>query len=624
MNIKKINRNDPCPCGSGKKYKQCCQATLEAQKSDLNARVREHVPDLFKQAIKYQKSGNLEKAEEIYNLILSVSPKHVSSLYNLGLLACDTKRFEIAVELLRKAVRITPSADSYCSLAIALKGTSNTEEAIECLRKAVSLNPADAIVCNNLGSMLLNARLYEEGILYLQKALVLNPNEAEIINNIASCLVRLGKLKEAVPYFRRVTQINPHIAVFQNLLYCLYFDGYSFPQAYLEEAQYFEKFLYAHAVPYTTWHHTQDDQITLRIGFVSGDFKNHPVGYFLESLTNAIDRSKIEFFAYSSQHYEDELTARIKPNFHQWINITSLDDQLAAQKIHGDGIHILIDLAGHTSNNRLSLFSWKPAPVQVSWLGYFASTGMTFIDYFLADPISVPEQNRSHFTEEVWYLPKTRLCFTPPSPDIAQEPTLLPALNNGFVTFGCFQTISKITDQILALWAKILHRCQNSQLLIKNHQIKDAVSKQDFIAQLKRHQISLERIVFEEGSPRQEYLAAYGRVDFILDTFPFTGGTTTCEALWMGVPTLTLAGNTLLERQGMSLLSCVGLESWIATNEEDYINKAVHYANHLDKLAQLRSQLRQKMLASPLTDAPLFAADLTHALQEMWQKHMQK
>ena len=423
-----------------------------------------------------------------------------------------------------------------------------------------------------------------------------------------------------------MTQINPYLELpYHSLLYCLYFSDSAFPQEYLQEAQRFQRLLTAQAMPYSTWNHPSfDNSHTLRVGFVSGDFKNHPVGYFLENLINALDSSKIELFAYSSQDYEDALTARIKPKFHQWTNITSLDDPLAAEKIHNDGIHILIDLAGYTAHNRLSLFAWKPAPVQVSWLGYFASTGMTFIDYFLADPISVPEQNRAHFTEKVWYLPKTRLCFTPPSPDIAQESTPLPALSNGFVTFGCFQTISKMTDPILALWTKILRRCPNSQLMIKNHQIKDLISKQDLMTQLKKHHIPLECIVFEEGSPREDYLAAYGRVDFILDTFPFTGGTTTCEALWMGVPTLTLTGNTLLERQGMSLLSCVGLEDWIATNEEDYINKAVNHAKQLDKLAQLRGQLRPQMRESPLMDAPLFASDFTHALQEIWQDHMKE
>jgi len=624
MNIKKFSRNDPCPCGSGKKYKQCCQATLDAQQSDPNARVRENVPDLFKQASKYQKSGNLEKAEEIYNLILSVSPKHVSSLYNLGLLACDTNRFDMAVELLRKAVRIEPSADNYCSLATALKGPEHEDEAIDCLRKATVLNPADSIAYNNLGTQLLNKHRYDEALSYLQKARTLNPNEAQTLNSIGSCLVRQGKYKEAAYYYRSATEINPYIqSPHHNLLFSLCFDSSAFPALYLQEAHRFEAMLNANATPYATWNTQLNTYQPLKIGLVSGDLRAHPVGFFLENIIYHFDPTKIELFAYSSQHYEDELTARIKPKFSKWTNIATLRAQTCAQQIHDDGIHILIDLAGHTANSRLAMFAWKPAPVQVSWLGYFASTGMTFLDYFIADSISVPEHNRSHFTEKVWYLPETRLCFTPPSPDIAQEPTPLPALNNGFVTFGCFQGLSKINDQMLNLWAKILQHCPHSQLMIKNHQVKDNVAKQNLITQLKHHQIPLERIILEEGSPRDRYLNAYSRVDFMLDTFPFPGGTTTCEALWMGVPTLTLAGNTLLERQGMSMLSCVGLTDWVAHDEDDYLQKAIFHANKLDNLNQLRANLRKTMSVSLLVDAERFTKNLEFALWGMWNEKTQ-
>ncbi len=625
MNIKKISRNDPCPCGSGKKYKQCCQA-LDDQKNTPNTRLRASVPDLFKEAVKYQQANDLAKAEAIYQQILAASPKHIETLYQLGLLMAETARTDIAVDLLNKAIRLEPSAKRYQTLAQVLIKTGQPDEGIHCLRQAISLNPGDYTAYNNLATQLWAQHRYGEVISCCQKSISLNPKQDAILGNVAACFMIQGKYKDAEHYLRQAITINPENNLrYSNLLTCLCFDNNAFPDAYFKEATRLNALLNSCSTPYDSWNNASlSPKPPLRVGFVSGDFRNHPVGYFLESVITHLDKTQIELFAYDTQHIEDGLTARIKPYFAQWHNIASVSDQLAAEKIHQDGIHILIDLAGHTVDNRLSLFAWKPAPIQVSWLGYFASTGMSFMDYILVDPISVPEQDRSHFIEEVWYLPHTRLCFTPPAADITQNLTPLPALEHGFITFGCFQNLSKINSHVLDLWAKILQQYPKSKLLFKNYGLKDAESKQEFIQTLTASHISRERVILEGGSSRETYLAAYANVDIMLDTFPYPGGTTTCEALWMGVPTLTLAGNTLLGRQGASMLNCVGLENWVATSEDDYIHKAVNYANNRDQLSQLRAELRQKMIKSPLTDAPLFALNFTQALQEVWQKQTNK
>jgi predicted O-linked N-acetylglucosamine transferase (SPINDLY family) len=406
---------------------------------------------------------------------------------------------------------------------------------------------------------------------------------------------------------------------YSNLLYCLCFDRSAFPDIYLKEANRLDKQLTARATPYQTWPKTRlKPHQPLRIGLVSGDLHNHPVSYFLESIIYHLNPEKVQLFAYTTRHIEDELTARIKPYFEQWTDITTLNDITAAQKIHNDGIHILIDLAGHTAFNRLPIFAWKPAPIQVSWLGYFASTGLSFIDYFLADPIAVPESNLKHFSEHVWYLPYTRLCFTPPAADIYQEQTPLPADRNGFITFGCFQSLSKINHKMVSLWANILQECPNSKLMFKNNQLKDRAAKQELIDKLIVCQITMDRVIFAGGSPREAYLSTYGLVDFMLDTSPYPGGTTTCEALWMGVPTLTLTGDTLLEKQGMGMLTCVGLQDWVAYNEDDYTLKAITHAKNINNLRQLRLQLRETMKKSPLVDATRFAKHLESVLEQMW------
>ncbi|MBH1971872.1 tetratricopeptide repeat protein [Moraxellaceae bacterium AER2_44_116] len=621
MNLKKVSRNAPCPCDSGKKYKQCCQARDE-QKNTSNTRLRESVPDLFREATRYQTANDLTKAEDIYRQILTISPKHIETLNNLGMLLSETARIEMAIDMLNKVVRLEPSARRYQVLAQIFVKQGQDNKAIDCLRQAIQLNPGDAIAYHNLGTQLWVQHRYSEAIPYFQKSLTLDPKQDVSLNNLASCLMKQGKHQEAETLFRQSILTSPkNDSHYNNLLMSLCFDRDNFPDIYLKEASRLDLLLQSRSKSYKSWEKASLLQPPpLRVGFVSGDFRNHPVGYFLESVITHLDKSKIELFAYDCHQIEDSLTKRIKPHFSQWCNINTMSDRLAAEKIHNDGIHILIDLAGHTSNNRLAVFAWKPAPIQASWLGYFASTGLSCMDYILADPISVPEQNRSHFTETVAYLPDTRLCFTPPSADIAQNLTPLPALERGFITFGCFQSLSKVNTKVLKLWANVLEKCPNSRLLIKSHPLKEAASKQEFIEKMTACHIPMERVILEGGSPREAYLSAYANVDIMLDTFPYPGGTTTCEALWMGVPTLTLTGNTLLEKQGASMLNCVGLEDWIAVDEEDYINKAVNTANQLDKLAQLRAQLRQQMIKSPLTDAPLFALNLSQALQAMWQK----
>lgn len=610
MNTNKVNRNDPCPCGSGKKYKQCCQATLSSQQNIPNGRLLDDIPNLFKKAVNYQQLNQLDKAEALYLQILTLSPKQVDTLTKLAFLYQKTDRIDLAISLFRKIARIEPTSKNYTNLGQALMG----EEGIEFTRKAVELNPGDVAAHNNLGGLLLNSRRYKEAITCFEKVLHLNSQHEQALSNIGLCLMAQSQYQQAAHYFRQSIAINPFAELsYMRLLFCLCFDTEAFPDIYLKEAQRLNAIWKTRAKPYHQWLCPQlASNQPMRIGLVSGDLGNHPVGYFLESFIQQTDKSKIEFFVYSTRAkvLEDDLSERIQEHVQQWSIIRALTDQQAAEKIHTDGIHILIDLAGYTTNSGISIFNWRPAPIQMSWLGYFASTGLECFDYFLADPIAVPNKNQFHFSEKVCYLPHTRLCFSPPNHNISQELSELPALKNGFVTFGCFQHLSKVNDKILIQWAKILDKCPNSQLVIKNNQLSDPLVKAELLLRLKSFGIPKESIILEQGSPRAQYLEAYHHVDFMLDTFPYTGGTTTCEALWMGIPTLTLAGNTLLERQGMVFMSCVGLHDWIADNEDDYVQKAVNHALNLENLSHTRNTLRETMKKSPLVDAARFAKDI--------------
>jgi predicted O-linked N-acetylglucosamine transferase (SPINDLY family) len=259
--------------------------------------------------------------------------------------------------------------------------------------------------------------------------------------------------------------------------------------------------------------------------------------------------------------------------------------------------------------------------VQVSWLGYFATTGMPEMDYLLADEVGVPEDQREQFTESVWYLPDTRLCFTAPRAEIPVAP--LPAMSNNVITFGCFQNLSKLGDDVLAAWGEIFAALPSAKLRIQCNQLGDQTQAAVLIKRLQHYCIDPSRVVLLGAVSREDYLAAHAEVDLILDTFPYPGGTTTCEALWMGVPTLTLTGKNLLARQGASLLTAAGLTEWIAGNREEYVNKAISLASDLHMLASLRAGLRQQVLASPVFNAKRFARNLESALWDMWQVHCQ-
>jgi len=348
---------------------------------------------------------------------------------------------------------------------------------------------------------------------------------------------------------------------------------------------------------------------------------NHPVGYFLESVLSALATQaagRIDWFAYPTQLRSDALTRRLQALCDGWRPAVGLSDERMAKQIHDDGIDILIDLSGHTAHNRLQVFAWKPAPVQASWLGYFATTGVEAIDYWIADPWTVPAGEEKNFIETVWRLPETYLCFTEPEYDIAINP--LPAAATEAVTFGCFNHLAKMSDAVVALWAQVLHATPSSRLFLKTRQLGEESMRQHTLERYAAHGITQERLRLEGASPRAELLGAYGQIDIALDPFPYPGGTTSVESLWMGVPVLSLKGDCFLSHIGESILHNAGLEDWIASDCYDYVARAKGHAAELESLAALRKELRTKVLASPLFDAGRFAQHFEQALRGMWVK----
>lgn len=563
--------------------------------------------------------GRLREAEQSFRRALQLDPRHGPALYNLGNVLRELGQLDEATARCREALELDPqAAENHANLANALKELGQADAAEASYRRALQLDPDLAEAHSNLGNLLRDSGRLEEACASYQQALRLVPQDISSHNNLGVTLKDLGRLDQAEASYRRALEIRPDFAeAHSNLLFAYNYDPRQAPDFCLDEAKRYGQMASGKVGRrYAAWS-CPVQPARLRIGLVSGDLRAHPVGYFLEGLLARLDHGRVELVAYATDHRTDTLTERIRPAFSAWKSLVGLPDREAAALIHADGIHVLIDLAGHTAHNRLPVFAWKPAPVQASWLGYFATTGVAEMDYLLVDSEGVPEDQRACFTEALCYLPDTRLCFTPPATDLPVAP--LPALHNGWLTFGCFQNLTKVGEGVLALWAKVMAALPEARLRWQCRQLGDPAVARQFRQNLERHGIAGHRVALSGAASREDYLAAHAGVDLILDTFPFPGGTTTCEALWMGVPTLTLAGRSLLERQGASLLAAAGLRDFITGDEAEFVARAQALARDVAALATLRSGLRHRLADSPLFEATRFARGFEKALWEMWR-----
>ncbi|MBI5430528.1 MAG: tetratricopeptide repeat protein [Nitrosomonadales bacterium] len=606
----KPGRNDPCSCGSGKKYKHCCEGKDTARHAAPE-------PSEASQLLALLNAGRFPEVESRARALLAQYPDFATGWKLLG--AALHMQGKDSLPTLQKAAELFPGdAEAHNHLGNALKDRGQYRDAAASYRRSLEIKPNSPGALYNLGMALREIGQVHEAIACCRRALKLKPDFADAHNNLGNFLKDAGLLDEAVESYRRALKLDPdNVIARSNLLFVLNYSAKYSPETCLEEARQYGRVAARLAKGrFTAWRCAAAPQ-RLRVGIVSGDLYGHPVGHFLESTLAQIDQSRVELVAYATSQKADELTARIRPHFAAWRTLHNQSDEGAARLIHADGVHVLLDIAGHTAHNRLPVFAWKPAPVQATWLGYFATTGVTGMDYLLADEVGVPEALRQHFTESIWYLPDTRLCFSAPDIGLAVAP--LPAQTNQQFTFGCFQNLAKVSDGVLAVWGKIFALLPEARLRMQCNQLADPAVVEQTLQRLQQHGIDHARVTLHGALRREDYLAAHSEVDLILDTFPYPGGTTTCEALWMGVPTLTLAGDSLLARQGASLLAAAGLNEWIAASKDEYIAKAIAFAHDRHKLAMLRAGLREQAGRSPLFDAPRFARNLEDALWGMWQ-----
>ena len=565
-------------------------------------------------------ANRLHEAQEVYRQICERDRLDDWAWTMLGIIHGQLNELDEALACLNKATTLNPrNFDAHKNLGQAQFARGMLDQAIGSSQTALALKPDHPDALLNLGNAYARQDLLTEAQRCYERILQLDPRHASAHGNLANVLAYAGQAELALPHYREAVAANPAFAgMHSNLLLCLHY-----PASYEPAAVFQQHLAWAarHAGNVGQQHHAERDlnpDRKLRIGYVTPDLRGHSVAYFFEPLLAHHDRSRFELFCYLELTAADDTTQRLRQMAGTVRNTSGQSDDRVAAMIRDDRIDILIDLAGHTDHNRLPVFARKPAPVQITYLGYPDTTGMQAINYRLtdewADPPGMTEQLH---TEKLIRITDGFLCFAPPaeSPPVASSPFA----THGHVTFGSFNVLTKITPQMLDVWAQILGSIPTSRLLIKNRQLTDPALQERLYVRFEQYGVGRERIGMLGRTSKEAHMASYGKVDIALDSYPYHGTTTTCDTLWMGIPVITLAGETHLSRVGVSLLTRLGLSEFIAMSEQEYVELAVRLANSPEKLGQLRQNLRDRIYASGLVDGASFTQKVEAIYRELWQ-----
>ena len=560
-----------------------------------------------------------EEAATSFQAAIKLKPDFVQAIYNLGTVYHLLGDAKSAMEMYKNAILLQQDhLAAYIGLGNALKELGFIDHAIECYRHIIVLKPDLPGAYHNLAVMLKSQGKLEAAEDLIKKELQLQPGSVEAQIVLAQIRVAQVRVRESIAPLEKLLALKPDdVVVASALLFSMhYLPEYSAEDISAATAKCVACFNRSehHFTPPAK---SPDPQRRLRVGYVSGDLYNHPVGYFVETVLAHYDESHYEIFCYYNYNKYDELTTRLQKYADHWQRVAGRSDDEVAQQIREDGIDLLIDLSGHTGRNRLGVFSLKPAPVQITWLGYFATTGLNAMDYIIADRYVIPPDEERTYTEKVVRLPNTYLCFSPP--DIDMESGDLPALATGDVTFASFNNNAKLTEEVVACWSRILRAIPRARLYLKYPPFGDTDIQNRYQGLFADQGVDSERIIFSGASPRKEFLATYREVDIALDPYPYTGGTTTLEALWMGIPVISLCGDRFLSRIGVSILTNIGLTECVVDSEDAYVAQAIALASDLPRLAVLRNSLRSRLLSSRICDGPGFTRDLEAAYRRMWE-----
>jgi predicted O-linked N-acetylglucosamine transferase (SPINDLY family) len=624
--MSKIGRNDPCACGSGKKYKQCCLLKQAAPVAASNKKPPSKVDrSTLQEAAEHLQFGRLAQAEMVCRQILQIEPDQPDALQYLGLVAYHVGKNEVAVELIGKAVRLAPTASNCSNLGLAYQALGQLDAAIASYQKALVQQPNHAVAHNNLGNALKDQDKLEAALQHYRKAISYNPNFAEAYNNVGGALKNQGKLDQAADYFQKAISIRPDFSeAYTNLLFLKSFEVSLNSGDYLSLARGWEKTCVPASERQLARTKTfQRQALTgrrLRVGYVSGDYWHHAVSNFIGQIFAQHDRSKVEVFAYAASAKHDAVTDRLRASVEHWVSVVGMPDSVFLAQIEADQIDVLIDLSGHTQYERLKVFARRAAPVQASYLGYFASTGLTEMDYWIGDAVLTPAELDEQFSEQVWRLPRVWVSYHTMAD--APKPDWQPA-EDGSIWLGSFNNLGKLTPQTIALWANVLHALPEGRLLLKTKLLGDTGNQQRIFEAFGQHGIMPQRIELQGASNWADYMAAYHRLDISLDPVGgHSGGTISCDALWMGVPVIHALGDRATSRFTASILSAIGHAEWVCQSDAEYVQKTVALARDVAQRKTIRYSLREQMASSPLCDAKDLAKNLEEAYFLMFERWM--
>jgi len=566
-------------------------------------------------AILFYKIKNYKEATIKLITLADRFPKNKNIFYNLGIIKDEMKEYENAIEYFEKALSLDNQFYfAQHNLAQCYEKLNNIDLAIENYNKAevINLHKFNNTL-NNLGNIFLKQKKYDQSEKYFLNALNCQGNVEIIYNNLAVLYLETLDVDRAYSYLEKSLNLNKNnVKAFSRLISTsLYLN---------KDINHYKKISeeYGNIVSDKVVRKYEQKNFLhlskkIKLGFISADFREHPVGYFLLDFLSEIKKFNFELYAYFNFSNEDDYTKKIKKNFNTWKNITFLDDIDAAALIKKDGINVLIDMSGHSGDNRLPIFTYKPAPVQISWAAYLASTGLKEIDYIVGDIYSIPEKDFENYTEKVLQL-KNIWCCLSTSDIINITPSSLPVLKNGYITFGCFNNPNKISENFISVCSKILLNVENSKICLQSSQFIESVNREKILKLFEKNSITPNRIILGYESERIKLIKSYSNIDIALDTFPYNGGTTSFELSWMCVPLLTMKGDRFVSKCGESINSNLKMKEWIADNDFEYTKKAIFFSKNIKELQETKKRLIDYSRKSDLFNMSKFAREFSESL----------
>ncbi len=560
------------------------------------------------------------EAIEAFQHSSSMVPENAKVLFFLGMALTGDLKFKEAAHTLQQATQLAPErAELYNELGNAYYGMGQLDTAIQNYQKALKLDPKQIDPLINMGMISYHSVQLTVASQFFAQALKIDPEHTIVHNNLGKIYSTLGEQELALTHYNKSMPNHPKPTDLKsNMILAQIYNDECDPETILKTAEDFDR-ICVHQ-PACTHNNESNPSRRLRVGYMSSNFSNHAVGQFIQPVLEAHNHDMFEIFGYSNTHQPDNVTKDIESLCDHWYPINTMKDEELAKQINQDSIDILIDLTCHSPNNRLAALAYKPAPIQISWLGFNATSGLSEIDYALTDAVACPDGEEHYLTETPLLLPKGVFCYQPFKHN--DEPTITaPSRENKNIVFGSFNKLAKTNSTTLQLWSKVLKMVPDSRILFKSKLLNSSSTRQLFLDRCNRHGIPAERVeILPFDINPDSYMNDYLKIDILLDTTPCNAGIATCDALWMGVPMVTLSSPGITARLSSSILTQLGLKKWIAQTPEQYVKIAKSLASSRKKLDKQRTDLRARITSSPLYDTRGYAKQLEEAYRQVWEK----